>query len=362
MISVNDKVPPLMVFFLISASQIGVGFLGFQSIINQYAGHDAWISVIVAGLGVSAIIWIMYQILKHDDKGDIIAVHQFTYGKWLGNFLTLLFIMYLLLMATVVLRTYIEIIQVWMFPHLKVWAFLLLLIPLIYYTISDQFRTVVGVCFLGIVYPFFLNLSLLYPLTYAEFTYIMPIMDHAITDIMQSSTLAVLNFMGFSALFVFYPFIRESGKSQKYAHYGNLYTTVLYVLVCLIAYVFYSQRELDEVIWPTLELWKILEMPLMERFEYFGIATMFFTILPNVVLFMWAATRTVNRAFGFQHKKVAVVLLIILYIASVISTGREGVNILNDSAGRIGLVFLFIYIPVLFIIHFIRRKVRKNVS
>lgn len=362
MISTKDKVPGLMVFFLISASQIGVGFLGFQSIINKYAGHDAWISIIVAGLGISVIIWIMYQLLKHDENGDIVAIHQFTYGKWLGNFLTLLFIMYLLLMATVVLRTYVEIIQVWMFPHLRVWAFLLLLIPLIYYTISDQFRMVVGVCFLGIVYPSILSLTLIFPLKYAEISHIRPIMDHAIVEIMQSSTLAILNFMGISALLVFYPFIRESGKSQRYAHYGNFYTTMAYVAVCLTAYVYYNQPELEEVIWPTLELWKIVELPLMERFEYFGIATLFFAILPNVVLFMWAATRVVHRTFGFGHKKAAVVLLGILYIACIISTGREGVNILNDSAGQIGLVFLFVYIPVLFIIHFIRRKVRKNVS
>lgn len=351
-----------MVLFLISSSQMGVGVLGFQSIINKYAGYDAWIALIVAGLCVSVVIWIMYQLLKHDEKGDIVAIHQFTYGKWLGNFLTLLFTVYLLLMATVVLRTYVEIIQVWMFPHLKVWAFLMLLIPLIYYTISDQFRTVVGVCFLGVVYPFLLNLTLLYPLKHADITHILPMMNHSITEIMQSSTLAVLNFMGVSALLVFYPYIRDAGKSQKYAHYGNLYTTVIYVAVCLTTYVFYNQNELKEVIWPALGLWKIIEFPFMERFEYVGIATLFFMILPNVVLFMWAATRLVHRTFGFQHKRVAAVLLGILYIASVISMGREGVNILNDSAGKIGLVFLFIYIPVLLIINFIRRKVRKNVS
>ncbi|TFJ94445.1 GerAB/ArcD/ProY family transporter [Lentibacillus salicampi] len=362
MISLDDKVSGLMVLFLISASQLGVGVLGFQSIINKYAGHDAWISVMIAGIAVSGVIWLMYQMLKNDEKGDIVAIHEFTYGKWLGNFLTTLFAIYLLLMAIVVLRTYIEIIQVWIFPHLKVWAFLLLLIPLFYYTISDQFRTVVGVCFLGVVYPAILNLALFFSVQYADIDNILPILDHTITELLQSSSLAVLDFMGFSALLVFYPFIREAGKSQKYAHYGNLYTTLVYTAVCLISYLYYNQSELDSVIWASLGLWKIIEMPFLERFEYFGIATLFFMILPNVVLYMWAATRTVTRTFGFDHKKVALVLLGILFITSAIFTGREGVNLLNDSASRIGLVFLFIYIPVLFVINFICRKVRKNVS
>ncbi|WP_010530332.1 GerAB/ArcD/ProY family transporter [Lentibacillus jeotgali] len=362
MISLDDKVTGLMVFFLITSSQIGVGVLGFESIINKYAGHDAWMSLIISGLAVSGIIYLMYKMLKNAEKGDIVEIHQFTYGKWLGNFVTIIFTMYLLLMATVVLRTYIEIIQVWMFPHLKVWAFLLILIPLIYYTISDQFRTVVGVCFLGIVYPSLLIPTVIYPLRFADMNHILPIMDHTITELMQSSTLAILNFMGFSTLLVFYPFIREANKSQKYAQYGNLYTTGLYVVVCLVSYLFYNQSELEEVIWASLGLWKIIEMPFMERFEYFGIATLFFMILPNAVLYMWASTRVVHRTFGFDHKKTAVVLLVILFLTCVSSTGRVGVNVLNDGAGKIGLVFLFIYIPVLFVINLIRRKVRKNVS
>ncbi|MFD1363385.1 GerAB/ArcD/ProY family transporter [Lentibacillus salinarum] len=360
MVAIKDKVSKLMVFFLISGSQIGVGFLGFQSIISQHAGHDAWMSLIISGVGVSVIIWIMYQLLKHNDEGDIVAIHQFTFGKWLGAFLTALFVLYLLFLAIVVLRTYIEIIQVWMFPHLKVWAFLLLLIPLIYYIISDQFRTVVGVCFLGIVYPFFLNLTLFFPLKYADFTHLLPVMEHSITQLMQSSSVAILNFMGFSAILVFYPFIRGAEQSQRYAHYGNLYTTVLYLAVCLIAFVYYNEGELERIVWATLGLWRIIELPFMERFEYFGIATLFFTILPNVVLLIWAATRTVHRAFGFNHKKVAVVLLGVIFIACVSYGGRQGVNILNDTAGGIGRVFLFIYVPVLFIINLLRRKVRKH--
>ncbi|SFA85528.1 spore germination protein (amino acid permease) [Lentibacillus halodurans] len=362
MVSIKDKVQQLMVLFLIAASQIGVGVLGFQSIINKYAGHDAWMSVIVAGVSVSVIIWLMYKMLQHDEKGDIVAIHQFTFGKWLGGLFSIIVTLYFLLMTVVVLRTYIEIIQVWMFPHLKVWAFLLLLLPLVYYTISDQFRTVVGVCFLGVVYPAFLIFVLVFPLQYADITHILPIMDHSFKEIIQSSSLAILDFMGFSTLLVFYPFIREAKQSQKYAQYGNLYSTLLYVTICLIAYVYYNQSELEEVIWATLGLWKIIEMPFMERFEYFGIATLFFSILPNVVLYMWSSVRMLNRTFGFEHKKVAAFLSAVLFIACVIFRGREGVNILNDVTGRIGLIFLFIYIPVLFVIHFIRRKVQKNGS
>ncbi|TRM12199.1 GerAB/ArcD/ProY family transporter [Lentibacillus cibarius] len=360
MISLKDKVSGSMVFFLITASQVGVGVLGFQSVINKYAEQDAWMSLIVAGGAVSVIIWIMYGMLSNNAEGDIAAIHEFTYGKWLGAFFTILFSAYLLLMALVVLRTYIEIIQVWMFPHVKVWALLLLIIPLIYYTTADKFRAVVGVCFLGVVYPLFLILSFLFPLRYARLTNILPVMDHSFMEIMQSSSIAILEFMGLAVLLVFYPFIREAKQSQKFAHFGNLSTTALYLLICVISYLYYDQSEMENLIWGTLNLWKIIELPFMDRFEYFGIATLFFSILPNIALFVWASARSLNRVFGFAQAKMTGILLFILFIACLISGGRQGINFLNDITGTIGLWFLFAYIPVLFFINFIRRKVQKD--
>lgn len=362
MIKLEDKVPAFMVFFLITASQVGVGVLGFQSVINKYAGHDAWISVIVAGLGINVIIFIMYKILNNNEEKEIVEIHRFTYGKWIGAFFSILFSLYLLLTAIVVMRTYIEVIQVWMFPHIKIWGLLLLILPLIYYAISSEFRIVVGVCFLGVVYPFFLVFALLYPLKYSNITYILPILDHSVIEILQSSSLAFFSFLGFGTLLVFYPFIRDSKKSQKFAHYGNLYTTVLYVAICFVSYIYYNQNELENVIWATLGLWKIIELPILARFEYFGIATLFFAILPNIALYLWASTRTLHNLLKVSQKKIAVFLLVILYLACVISEGREAIKLLNDVLGKVGVVFLFVYIPLLFLINFIRRKVKKNAS
>ncbi|MFB4169563.1 GerAB/ArcD/ProY family transporter [Virgibacillus sp. JSM 102003] len=362
MIKLKDQVPALMVFFLIVSSQVGVGVLGFQSVINKYAGHDAWISVIVAGLAFHVTIWIMFKILHNNEPGEIVAIHKFTYGKWLGAFFSIIFSVYLLLLSITVLRTYIEIIQVWVFPQIQVWALLFLLIPLFYYIISGEFRIVVGVCFFGVLYPSFLIFTLLYPLKYAHITYILPVFDHSFTEIMQSSSLAVLSFLGVSSLLVFYPFIRESRKSQKFAHIGNLATTLLYVFICVVTYIYYNQNELQNTIWATLGMWKIIEMPFLARFEYFGIATLFFSILPNIVLFLWASTRTLHNVAGISHKKIATILLVIMYVACVIPAGRIVIDQLSDIVSKFGLLFLFGYIPVLFLINFVRRKVTNNAS
>ncbi|WP_077325666.1 GerAB/ArcD/ProY family transporter [Virgibacillus siamensis] len=362
MIKAKDKVSPLMVFFVITASQVGVGVLGFQSVIIKYAGHDAWISVMLAGVGISAVIWIMYAMLNKDEYGDIVSIHTFVLGKWIGSVLTVIFSIYMLALAIVVMRTYLEIIQVWMFPHLSIWATMLFLLPLIYYIINGKFRTVVGVSFFGVVYPSFLILTMFFPLKYSRVANIMPVLDHTVIEIIQSSYLAILNFMGFAALLVFYPFVEKARTSQKNAHYGNLYITLLYTLICVVSFVYYNQYELKETIWATLGLWKIMELPIIARFEYFGIATLFFSILPNIALYTWASGRALSRQLNISHRKITYVLLGIIFIACLLFDDRKGVNFLNSIAGKIGSYFLFVYIPILFVLHWIRRKVSKNAS
>ncbi|WP_188456772.1 GerAB/ArcD/ProY family transporter [Virgibacillus oceani] len=361
MIKDKDQVPPLMAFFLITGAQIGVGVLSFTSVINKYAGHDAWISIIVAGIIIHILIWLMYKVLNKYNGKDFAAIHREIYGKWIGAFISIIISFYLMFLAAVVLRSYMEIIQVWMFPDVKLWALLLLIMPLIYYIISGKFRIVVGVCFLGVVYPFTLMFALIYPLKYSKITNILPVFDHSLMEIVQSSALAMFSFLGIGALMIYCPFIKESSKSQKYAHFGNLYTTSIYVVVCFVSYIYYSQHEIKDIIWPTLGLWKIVELPFLDRFEYIGISTLFFVILPNLALYTWGSSRTLYRVLHIKQKWISITLLTVIYFICIVIEGREKILLASDFITKIGVGLLF-YIPILFVMHFISRKVKRNAS
>ena len=114
----KGKISPFLVFFLLHTMQVGIGVLGFQRIIAQYAGYDAWISVLITGLILHIILWMMYKI-SETTNGDLLSAHTFVFGKKLGKILTFPFIFYFSLVAVNILRSFIEVIQVWMFPDLS---------------------------------------------------------------------------------------------------------------------------------------------------------------------------------------------------------------------------------------------------
>lgn len=353
------KISSQLVFFTIHSVQVGVGILGFQSILVQYAGYDSWISLFIAELATHAIIWMMYKILNYG-KSDIISIQKRIFGKWIGGFLSFIFVLYFLLLAIMTLRIYIQVVNVWMFPRANIIVIASIFAVLLYYVISGGFKVVAGMCFLGVVIPLYLILTLLAPLEFAHYSNLLPIMTHSIYSILLSAKEAVLSFLGFETLLIYYPFIKKAEASQKYAHYGVMFTVFIYLCVAIVSFVFYSEGQIKSYLWPTLEFWKIIQMPFVERFEFIGISSWALVILPNMSLFLWSSSRGIRSIFGLNQKKTLMGLLAILVFCMWFFQGHIRVDQLTNSVANLGLIISFVYIPLLFVILMVHKKVRKS--
>ncbi|MED2777883.1 GerAB/ArcD/ProY family transporter, partial [Bacillus thuringiensis] len=152
-IKINYKIAPFLVFFVIHGQQFGAGVLGFSRIIAKEAGYDAWIGVILAGVIVHCLLWVMYYMLSLV-QGSILTVHTYIFGTIIGNILNMVFMLYFFVVSVSVLRTYIEILQVWLYPTASTFILSLVFSFLIYYIISSGFRVITGLCIISIFVAF----------------------------------------------------------------------------------------------------------------------------------------------------------------------------------------------------------------
>ncbi|MDE5411985.1 GerAB/ArcD/ProY family transporter [Alkalihalobacterium chitinilyticum] len=355
----NVQVSSYLVFFIIHAMQVGVGILGYQRIVVKTAGFDGWIAVIIAGIIVHLLIWMIYKILNNSG-GDIVYVHQQLFGKWFGGLLSFLLISYFFGLALVVLRTFIEVVQVWMFAEIPTWFFSTIAVLLLWYLISGGFRAVIGMAVISVFIPIPLFLLLILPLEFANIINLLPIWRHSVGEMLMGAKDTTLSFLGFELLLMYYPFLKHSKDSQRWAQLGALYTTFIYTILMVISLVFYSEEQLNRTIWATLTLYKIVELPFIERFEYISISLWMIIVAPNIALAVWAATRGCKRLFNIQHKKLLLPVLLLLVVMTALVEGRESVNMLNEYFSLIGFGVVFFYIPILFIIQQLVMKVRKG--
>lgn len=123
---------------------------------------------------------------------------------------------------------------------------------------------------------------------------------------------------------------------------------------------YFPEKGLEKIIWASLQMWKIIEMPFVERFEYIGIAAWFIIILPNVCYYLWISSRLFKQSFSVRQKVTVPIFACLCLIAMSLFTNRNQINMLIDTTAKAGLYLTYIYLPILFILVLIARKVKKR--
>jgi spore germination protein (amino acid permease) len=354
-----QKVSPYFVFYLIHTMQIGVGILGFERYVVDSAGHDAWIAVITSGMTILILVWISYRILNKGNS-DLVGIHVQVFGKWLGGLFSIYFILYYSMLVLVILRTYVEVIQVWIFPYVYHWVLIAIILVIAYTYVTGGFRVVTGIAFLGVIYGLPLLLIKYFPLQDSEITNLLPLFTASTKELVSATKEMTLNFLGFELLFMFYPFIKSAPKSEKWAHFAVLFSMLIYLITLLVTLVYFSQEQLMTTIWPSLTLWKIVDLAIIERFEYIGIAIWFFVVLPNICLGLWCASRGIKRLFPVTQRNGLRVILILIFIGAFYFQDRQQIDALNNFVSTIGFYTIYLYIPFLYLFQMLMMKLKKG--
>ncbi|MCM2676276.1 GerAB/ArcD/ProY family transporter [Alkalicoccobacillus plakortidis] len=338
---------PFFSFFIIMSVQINVGILGFERIITKYSGHDAWISVVITGLFVHLFIWLTYQILNKN-QGDLVSIHIKTFGVFIGTIMNIYFLCYFFLLSYTVIRTYVEIIQVWMFPDVKAWVLSLLLVILSYSYVTRGLRVITGFAIVSLLITLPLLFANYFTFPHTHPSNLLPIATHSVTDLFKGVRAMTLNILGFCVLFMVYPFLKNAPTSQKWSHLAIVFNMSLYLFAIILTTVYFSENQLEQTIWATITLWKVVDLSVVERFEYIGVSLWLFVVLPSFCLLLWAASRLTKRMLHWKQRTGLRLISILLFFCSFFLLGRSGVESLNDFTSNVGFYTIYFYIPFLF--------------
>lgn len=359
------QVSAFFTFFLIHSSQTGIGILNFQSQVIKDAEQDAWISLIITWVTTHIILYIIFKLLG-GETNDLVAVHQYCFGKAFGSIMSIMALVYFWLASLTVLRAYIEVIQIWVYPTIKTWQLCFIFGLTFYYIISSGFRSLAGFSFWGVILPSFLFFLIYFPLKHTNYIYLLPAFSHSLKELFLSSKEYALLFLGFEWILMYYPFIRSSNNKDisKWAYLGNTYTFIVYLVITLISFSYFNQDVLKHLPWPTLMMVKIVKFSFIERFEYVFIFIWLLVIISPICISLWACTRIVKRTFSIPPKATLLFLLIAEMIASVYLQEFRSIDYLVQITSNAGIGFVYVYLPLLLIIkwiksHFMKHKLNK---
>jgi spore germination protein (amino acid permease) len=349
----NYSVSPYLVLFLVYTSMVGIGILRFQRDLITFAGYDSWIAVLLTGVGIHIVVWMMFKVLNSDLRGggSLIEINRAYFGKVAGMLVNLLVILYFFLGSFVVYRVFISVIQIWLFPTMNMLPLSIVIAVLLYYTVTGGFRTVIGICFWGVLASslFVVPLNFLI-LPYLHPHNLLPMFNHSIHEILSSSREMVFQYLGIESLLMVYPFIGTPAKSQKWAQLAVFFVTLLYLMLLIITLMYYNEGLLHEIVWPTLNTIMILELPLMQRLEYIVISLLFIKIVASISLGLWIACHGMKYTVRANKSYCLVAFLVCILIMQYFTFERESIKWISGIFSTAGFYFVFGYIPLLFVV------------
>ncbi|MFC7687012.1 GerAB/ArcD/ProY family transporter [Ureibacillus sp. GCM10028918] len=360
-ISNDQKINASLFFFVVSAAQIGVGIHGFQRVLVKDAGHDAWISVILASLFSHIIVFVMVKTYELYPSNDIYGIHQDIFGKYIGNFLNLIYVLYCTFAFYSVIRNYIEVINTWVFPGLAQSFISITLLILVIYAFTGGLRIIIGVCFFSFISGIWILFIVFIPLQYAHYNHLLPVFSNDLTSIFKGAYSMTFTIVGFEIINTLYPFAKERNKVKKYVHLGLLCTLIVYLSVILVSLVYFSEAQIERTVWATLTLFSVIKLPFVERIEIFIICFWMIIILPNLCLFSWSAYRGIQRIKNIKGTTFIWIFCLIIFLASIPLQSRTQIDKINNIFAQIAFCIVFIYPFLLYILALTKKILKKGV-
>ncbi|HBU92150.1 endospore germination permease [Bacillus sp. FSL K6-3312] len=364
----KNKISPSQAVFFLIQSQIGVGILALPHLLMKDMGHDGWMAIILAGVFIQIINTIfIYIIQKYPDISFFQALIK-VYGKWIGHILIGLYTVYFASICIVVLSIFTRILGIWVLPLTPNWVINLLLTISIIYIAKEKITAVVRFNF--ILTPFLLMLSLLmfYSLKGTNIDYLMPFFQTDLSQFQLGLKDVVLSMNGFEMILIISPFMKGSIKERyKVMTISNICTTLFYLFITLICFMFFSPIELDIIPNPVLYLLKTITFGIIERTDLIFLSFWVFVILATLSNYLhFCANGLASLLNKKEHKKYVYYFAIFIYAACCfLASDNFRIQRFNDftTIAQISVIYtLPIIMAIIIFIKHLKGKVKSHAS
>ncbi|MDY0407783.1 GerAB/ArcD/ProY family transporter [Paracerasibacillus soli] len=356
----NATIRASYIFFIMATVQLGVGILGGPAYVFQVVKQDAWLSIIIATVAIMLNLTIMFFILKQYKNADIFGIHIDIFGKWLGKLIGSIYIAYFMLSIISVLLTYLEVVNIFLYPTLSPFIIGLLIITLIVYSVSGGLRATVGTC----VIFFFLTqgvLLFLYdPIQRIEWDHFFPCFKPPFQKLLKGAQKSTYTLLGFEFILLIYPFIDNKKHIKLPTYLGVLYSSIITLASAVIIIGYFSLKRVTVVEWPFLTAFKSVSLPFAERLDFIVVMLWMMVVLPTCVLLTWMISQGLHRVFAINLKMAVYgVSIILLLIVSFLKYDYIILKV-TDYVAKIGFWLIFVYPFILLPIVLLKNKIRGN--
>ncbi|NRS48195.1 GerAB/ArcD/ProY family transporter [Brevibacillus sp. HB2.2] len=288
---------PILVIGLIMNTMVGVNLLGLAHSASKL-GYNLWWSPILLGSIVSLTLIPMMALCRRYPEDNLFRIHEKLLGKWLGRCFNVLIILYAILSVSTANEGYVRLVQTSMLNNQTVTLPLIGLTLVMVYITNGGIKLIARFCLLTFFFTGWMVFLLQYGFQKGGITHIFPLINTDWRSIAETIHNSSASMLGYELVLFFYPYIQEKNKAHKHVLIGVWSVVLLYVLILITSVSYFSEWQMDNLIYPVLNLFKAVELSFLERIENLGIGLWVFLILSTSTGYLWVARTGLEEMAG----------------------------------------------------------------
>ncbi len=309
------------IFFIIG-STVATGILSLPRVASADAGQDGWISVILGVCAPLISLLLIERLGRLFPNLTMVEIAQLLFGKFLGSVITAGFIAYMIFFQSIALRLIAEITAVFALPKTPTSVIALLSIISVIY-IAQKGAKVVGRLNELLFYILLFDLLLLLPpLKVADYTNLLPVGGAGLTAIVKGALPTAFAYEGMEVLLIIYPMVTKKNEVLKAGVTALGIAMLIYLMATVIALLVFGAEILQHIIWPTVVLFKVVDVPVIERLEVFFLAFWMGLVSRPVMNMCFASSYSLTRLLKLdmeQYYSYMVILVgLSIYVVALI--------------------------------------------
>ncbi|NBD22247.1 GerAB/ArcD/ProY family transporter [Paenibacillus glycinis] len=333
----TEKLTQWQFVIMISISVLGTEIFNIAAFPAQFAGQDAWISVLIAPITSFWCIAVCTALARRYPDMTIIEYSRSILGSWVSTLVEAYYLCFLFVYATVISKALADLIA--MISHqLTPHAIILLMLLAVCGTAAWCGIGVIGRCG-EIIFPIMIVIAtmiLLISIRDWNVTYLQPVAEKGLPSILRGASVPS-GWLGETVLIAFLiPFLNQPGQARKASYYSTLIITVFMlktVLICTLA----EGPLVTKFPFPYAALIRYISLgDMLERLD-----PVFFPIWVSVgfiklATFLFVACLCVSRISRVKNQRTITLPVVLLVFA-----GTTG--IMKDAPGMDAILQFYVY-------------------
>lgn len=344
---------------------IGSGTVGWSRELFQLAGHDVWLSMLLAAvpiLLVSSLITWAVMLHPHEEPGGLLVG---ALGAWPGRVAGLGFVAFLTCQAGVALRLTVELLHSAILPRTPSWLLITLLSIPTLVLVQNGVESVVRFQ-ASLFWPTVLlaTATVALGLRYSDWGNFLPVLSGGFVPALQGVTALIPSTLGLPVLLIFLaPYTRSNRGGLRAVVTGTAAALAFLFALEVAVLVSLGPHEVESLTWPLLEFVQGIYLPglFFERIDLIYLIALLVATSWAINLNAFAAHAVLSASFCIRKSRwPAWGILAVVWV--VAAAGNNLIQVQQVSRAVLEPVGLFyaVGLPALLVIAGLRKRVHPN--